>query len=43
MSIGAIVSMVCILGTVAGGFVYFLTLALKNEARHKREAEANGE
>lgn len=37
MSIAAIISMVCILGTVAGGFVYFLTLAMKNEARRKRE------
>ncbi|UII21323.1 MetS family NSS transporter small subunit [Fulvivirga ligni] len=37
MSAGAIISMICILGTVAGGFVYFLSLAMKNEARRKRE------
>lgn len=40
MSTAAIISMILILGTVVGGFLYFLFLALKNEARRKKE-EAN--
>jgi hypothetical protein len=31
MSVSAIISMVLICGTVAGGFIYFLALAIKKE------------
>lgn len=37
MSISAIISMVLIVGSVAGGFVYFLWLAMKKEGSRKQE------
>ncbi|MEO9801766.1 MAG: MetS family NSS transporter small subunit [Reichenbachiella sp.] len=37
MSTSAIVGMVLILGIVVGGFVYFLSLAIRNESRKKEE------
>lgn len=36
MSTSAIIGMVLILGTVIGGFAYFLSLAIKNEAKKKQ-------
>jgi len=37
MSVGAIISMVIIVGIVAGGFVFFLRLAMKKEKSRKSE------
>lgn len=36
MSAGAILSMIIILGSVAGGFVYFVLQAVKKENQHKQ-------
>lgn len=36
MSISAIISMTFILGTVMGGFLYFLNVAIKKEAQKKQ-------
>jgi hypothetical protein len=33
MSTGAIISMIFIIGTVAGGFLFFLRLAMKKESK----------
>lgn len=35
MNTSAIIGMVFILGVVIGGFVYFLSLAIRNEAKKK--------
>lgn len=35
MSTAAIISMILIVGTVVGGFVYFLRLAMKKESERK--------
>lgn len=35
MSASAIIGMILILGTVVGGFVYFLSLAMRNESKKK--------
>lgn len=35
MSTSAIIGMVFILGTVVGGFIFFLSLAIRNEAKKK--------
>ncbi len=35
MSIGAIISMIFIIGTVVGGFLFFLRLAMKKEVTKK--------
>lgn len=37
MSTAAIISMILIVGTVVGGFAYFLTLAMKKEVTRKKE------
>jgi hypothetical protein len=37
MTAGAIVSMVIVLGIVVGGFIGFLALAMRHEARHKAD------
>lgn len=37
MSTSAIISMILIVGAVVGGFIYFLSLAMKHEARRKKE------
>ncbi len=34
MTTGSIISMILIVGIVLGGFLYFLTLAIKNENKH---------
>jgi len=39
MSTGAIVSMLMILGTVLGGFVYFLWVAIKKESTRKKDQD----
>ncbi|MEP2024036.1 MAG: MetS family NSS transporter small subunit [Reichenbachiella sp.] len=35
MSTSAIIGMIVILGIVIGGFVYFLSLAIRNESKKK--------
>lgn len=37
MSIAAVISMIAITGTVVGGFVFFLALAMKKEAGGEEE------
>jgi len=37
MSLGAIISMIIIVGTVVGGFLFFLRLAMKKEAEKRNE------
>ncbi|ELR70256.1 hypothetical protein C900_03941 [Fulvivirga imtechensis AK7] len=37
MSTAAIISMILIVGTVVGGFIYFLGLAMKRESSRKKE------
>lgn len=36
MSIGAIISMIVIIGSVVGGFVFFVRLAMKKEVENKK-------
>lgn len=31
MSVGSIISMIAIVGTIVGGFAYFLSIAMKKE------------
>ncbi|MTI27299.1 MetS family NSS transporter small subunit [Fulvivirga kasyanovii] len=38
MSTAAIISMILIVGTVVGGFIFFLRLAMKKEADRKKSA-----
>lgn len=35
MSTSAIIGMIIILGVVIGGFVYFLSMAIRNESKKK--------
>ena len=37
MSTAAIISMILIVGTVVGGFIYFLRMAMKNESRRRKD------
>ncbi|MBL6447083.1 MetS family NSS transporter small subunit [Fulvivirga sp. 29W222] len=39
MSTAAIISMILIVGTVMGGFIFFLRLAMKKESERKKGAE----
>jgi len=37
MNITTIITMILCLGSVIGGFIYFLSLAMKNESKHNKE------
>lgn len=39
MSTAAIISMILIVGTVVGGFIFFLRLAMKKESDRKKSAD----